>query len=251
MLYLIGFGINGSRGLTLEGVDTIKKCDIVFIEKYTSIVDWGKLKNDIKELTGKDAKFVNRGYVEDGKDIIKLAGDNNVCILISGDPMIATTHLSLVMQLKSKSKIIHSNSILSVAISESGLHMYKFGQSVTLSRWYENYKPLTTYDVITENLSQGLHTLILMDIIHETGEGLDAGEGIRILRMMENERMKKVITDDTKLIVMSRLGYDDQKITYGKIKELEHSNLGRPPFVLIYPGKLHFTEEDALERFEI
>ena len=248
MLYIIGFGVAGSRGLTLQGINTIKKCDIVLIEKYTSVLDWERFRNEVQKITGKNADFVERDYVEDGNALVDMAKQKNVCLLVSGDPMIATTHGSLVSRVNTK--IIHSNSILSVAISESGLHMYKFGRTVTLAQWFKNYKPVTTYDVVHENFSQGLHSLILMDIIHETGQGLSIEQGLHILNMMEKQCNKKMFTAKTKLIVMSRLGYDDQKITYASIAQLHKINPGKPPFVLILPGKLHFTEKDALKMFE-
>jgi len=60
--------------------------------------------------------------------------------------------------------VIHSSSILSSAIGESGLQAYKFGKSVTLASWKKNYEPITTLEVIRDNLERQLHTLVFVDL---------------------------------------------------------------------------------------
>ena len=48
-------------------------------------------------------------------------------------------------------------------------------------------------------------------------------------------------------IVASRIGFKDQKIISGKISSLRKIDFGKPPHTIIIPGRLHFTESDALK----
>ena len=45
MLYLIGLGLGDEKDITLKGLEIIKKCDLIYLENYTS-----KLQCSVKEL---------------------------------------------------------------------------------------------------------------------------------------------------------------------------------------------------------
>ena len=66
---------------------------------------------------------------------------------------------------------------------------------------------------------------------------------------MEVEKGQKrgVIKPSTFAIVCSRIGLKDQSIYSGKISSLKKINFRKPPHSIIIPGKLHFTESDALK----
>ena len=51
-----------------------------------------------------------------------------------------------------------------------------------------------------------------------------------------------------KIVVLSRIGEKDEKISYGAISTLRKSELGKSPFSLIIPAKLHMVEEEFLEK---
>ena len=246
-LTLVGTGLWDELDISLRGLQELKQSDIVFAERYTSEKREGTLER-LETLCGKSITVLPREEVEDGKRIMEEAAHKRVSLVVAGDPMISTTHLSLKLEAHRRGipfKIIHSSSILSAAISESGLHTYKFGRPVTLPFWSEKYKPTSTYDVISENSRLGLHTLVFLDL--KDGRGMTAQEAFLRLKEMEMEKREGLITGRTMLVVLSRIGSDEQMISYGLLEILERKYLGRAPFILIVPGRLHFTEEEALQ----
>ena len=70
-------------------------------------------------------------------------------------------------------------------------------------------------------------------------------DGMKILSDM------KLLTKNNEIVVFGRAGSYKTLITYGKIKDLIKKNFGEPPFVLILPGKLHFTEKEYLEMYKV
>jgi len=140
---------------------------------------------------------------------------------------------------------VHSSSILSAAIAESGLQAYKFGKIITLPHWRDNYKPTSTYGAIVGNKTRGLHTLVFLDIDEKLGP-LDAKKALEMLLVIEEEKKSKITTPESNAIVLSRVGYPEQKISFGKISELLAKDVGKPPFILVFPAALHFMEEEWL-----
>ena len=57
----------------------------------------------------------------------------------------------------------------------------------------------------------------------------------------------RLIAISNEIVVFGRAGNEESLISYGKIKNLIDKDFGDPPFVLIIPGKLHFTEKEYLE----
>ena len=248
-LTLVGMGLWDEQDISLRGLLELEHCDVAYAEEYTNEKREGSLKR-LEALCSKSIIILSREEVEDGRQLIAEAARSSVCLVVAGDPMIATTHVSLKSAAHAKGvlfKVIHSSSILSAAISESGLHTYKFGRPVTLPFWSENYKPTSTYDVLLENRKLGMHTLLFLDL--KEGKGMTAKEAFSLLEKLEKERGKTLITGKLKLLVLSRVGAPEQKITYGAFSTLKKARLGEPPLIIIVPGKLHFTEEEALATY--
>lgn len=245
-LSFVGTGIWDETDISLKGLQELKDSDVVFAEQYTSETKHGTLGR-LEKLCGKKIAVLPRAEVEDGKAILKEAETKRVALVVAGDPMVSTTHLSLKLDAAKKKipvRIIHASSILSAAISESGLHTYKFGKPVTLPFWTDKYKPTSTYDAIAENLSRGLHTMLFLDLKDSLRMG--AKEAMELLLKIEGERKGNIISSETRLLVLSRVGSEEAKLSYGTIEKLLAAELGSTPFLLIIPGKLHFTEEEAL-----
>ena len=200
------------------------------------------------ECIGKKIELLNREQVEGEREIIDAAMSSHVALVVAGDPMIATTHVSLVLAAKKKGiavRIIHAASILSAAIGESGLQSYKFGKMVTLAYWRENYKPMTTYEVIAENLSRGLHTLVLLDIDEKLGP-MKPEAAAKLMLEMEKTGKKKILLPETKVVSIQSLSRPSQSVSYRSLRELSALQ-GATPCVLIVPSKLHFLEEEFLQ----
>ena len=248
MLTIIGLGIWDEKDISVRGFEALKEAEIVFAERYTHFGS-GKTIENLEKMSGKKITILSREEVEGEEKILSEARSHPVCLLVGGDPMISTTHISLVLSARKRkieTRVIHSSSIFTAAVGETGLQIYKFGKTVTLPFWRENYKPTSTYDVIAENKSRGLHTMLFLDIAEKM---MDAKEALELLGGMEKIKKQKISRAADSVVVLSRIGSGEQRISFGKISELLERDLGKPPFILLFPGKLHFLEEEALQRF--
>jgi len=245
-LTLVGTGLWDELDISLRGLIELEHSDAVYAEEYTNEKREGTLKR-LEALCKKRITVLSREEVESGKRLLDEASHSKVALVVAGDPMVSTTHVSLKIEAHKKGilfRVIHSSSILSAAISESGLHTYKFGRSVTLPFWSGNYKPTSTYDTLVENSKLGLHTLLFLDL--KEGKGMSATEAFDLLEKIEQERKGGLFTAKVRLLVLSRVGSHEQKVSYGSIALLRRRKLGEAPFIIIIPGALHFTEEEAL-----
>src|SRR5207245_3922597 len=134
----IGLGLNDERGLTLEGLEEARHASSVFAEFYTNIMP-GLDRKKLELLLGKRIVVLSRVELEDegGRRIVEAAARKKVAFLVPGDPMIATTHISIRLELaknRISSWIIHDPSIMSAVYGATDLHCYKFGKSVTLHK---------------------------------------------------------------------------------------------------------------------
>jgi diphthine synthase len=247
MLYLIGLGLWDENDLPLGAIEKIKKCQAVFCELYTN--KWAGSLKKIEELVDKKIKILERLEVESDM-IIELAKSQKVALLIPGDPMTATTHSELIIAAKKariKVHVIHASSIYT-AVGQTGLQMYKFSRSTTLVFPEQRFKPTSPYEVIAENKKMGLHTLVLLDIKYDIEKYMSIPEAIGILMDIEDENRKGVIKSDTMLVACCQLGSENQIIRYDSAKNLMNDKelINKIPAALIFPGKLHFKEEEML-----
>ena len=247
MLWFIGLGISGFKSIPNEALDILSKADIVYLEQFTSPIgksDLNKIKNGING----ELKEGKRWLVEDGNEILKNAKKKKVVLLSYGDPYIATTHIELrtrAIEERIKTHSIHASSSLTSMIGECGLHFYKVGRIATIM---SEMKSLTTpYYVIYKNIIEGNHTILLLEYNQDKSFFLDPKDALNGLLETEKGQLRKVISSSTYAIVASRIGFRDQKIISGKISSLEKKDFGRPPHTIIIPGRLHFTESDALK----
>lgn len=248
MLTLVGLGLHDEKDLTLRGIEAAKTADKVYIELYTSA--WYG-KDELEKIVDKKIEELKREDLEQrANKIVAESKTKNVVVFVSGDPMIATTHSVLIEEARKadvETKIIHNASIVS-AIAETGLHIYKFGATATVPfREKTGGKlPESVYDIIKMNKRNGLHTLLLLDIIPE--RCMTANEAMQILLALEEQRKEDTFTNDTAVVVFARAGSDDSMIAFGKVSELKRMDFGRPPMVLIVPGLIHFTEKEYLNK---
>ena len=246
-LYLIGLGLYDEKDISLKGIEAAKKCDLVYMESYTSKL--GVDKNKIEELIGKQITLLKRKDVEQTDILIKDADEKDVAFLVGGDPLTATTHIDLIIQAKKKgikTKVIHSSSIYT-AVCESGLFIYKFGKSCSIPFPTKDYNPTSFYDTIAENLKMGLHTLVFLDIHQDENKFMTINEGLNRLLEVAHQR-KNEINENTFVVGFARMGSDNQVIKFGKINDLIGFDFGNPQHILVIPGKLHFVEEESLRQ---
>ncbi|HDI74683.1 MAG: diphthine synthase [Thermoprotei archaeon] len=253
MLYFVGLGLHGCEDLTLKAVRVLRKCCEIYIDVYTSIVPEFS-KDILLKIIGSETKIicVHRRELEDDtfvSRIIEKSRKMDIAILVPGDPFIATTHLWIRIEAERsgvKTRVIHSSSILTAAISETGLHVYKFGRSTTVVYPEDGYIPYSVYETIFENLSRGLHTFLFLDLKIDQGKVMSISEAINVLELLEKHLSKKIIGPYTLGIALARLGSPDSFIIADTFSSLKEKDIGPPPYSLIIPGDLHFTEEEAL-----
>lgn len=246
MLLLVGLGIHGYAGLSAKALDSLLSIREIYVERYTSPMSESEI-DGLKHLLNKDVKVVPRWFVEDGKEILKLAKNTDVALLVYGDPLIATTHLDLRVRAEKggiKTKVLHASSSITSIIGECGLHIYKIGKIITLTS--ERSSVTNTYYVVYNNLLSGSHTLILLEYNQDKNLFLKPNEALKILLESEKDEKREIFSDETFAIVASRVGVVDQSIVSGKIRSLLEIDFGEPPHSLVVPSSLHFTETDAL-----
>ena len=243
---MIGLGLGGPNSITMDGVIALSLSDYIFYETYTSPIhsetlEWVKLKSQ------KEPIHLSRNQVEEPKELVDLAKETNVSLLIVGDALSATTHVSLLLECK-KNKIechvIHNASVLTAVAGVLGLQHYNFGPVATLVLPEGNYKPLSPIEKVKTNMKNGNHSLVLLDIkadnTNEEPRYMTASQAAE--QMIEAE-----IPKDTMVAAAARVGREDQKLWYGKLKYLANKDLGKEPHSIVVPSKLHFTEQTFLE----
>lgn len=232
MFYLIGLGLN-LNSITLEALEIVKRCKKVYLENYT--VDFPYTIEELENQLGISITEIGREEVE-GEKFIDEAKKKDIALLVYGDVLAATTHISLVLKCSKegiKYGIIHNASIFN-AISETGLQMYKFGKTASLPAWKENYTPDSFAEIIRDNLKIKAHTLLLVDI------GLDFDKAREELRTACGN--KKVFIE--KVIICSKMGTEKSKVYYERLDNLPKEI--DKPFCLVIPSNLHEMEKEAL-----
>jgi diphthine methyl ester synthase len=235
-LNLIGVGFCDEKDITVKGLELVRKCEKIYLEDYTSLLQCSV--TELETFYGKPIILADREMSEQGAEkLVEEAKTTDVAFLVVGDPLAATTHISLLNLAREKNvpvQVIHNASILT-AVGEVGLELYKYGKTTSIP--FDNPNLQTPQKVIIDNQSLGLHTLCLLDLKPKEGRFMTIKEALDILKLHQ------------KVIGCARLGCENSMIKYGLSGELKDFDFGKPPFCLIVPGKLHFVEEESLSLY--
>jgi len=259
MLWIIGIGIYGYRGISTDAIGVLKRCDRIYLERFTSPMS----EDDIRGLNALIQKNdqendiiipVQRWFVEDGREIIERSQFKNIALLTYGDPLIATTFTELHVRAVKRSirvKIIHAASGITSLIGESGLHIYKFGRMVTMMTGFQSY--ISVYNTIFNNLLAGNHTIVLTEYKNNSNSIFFLDPTYFFDKMLQAEEDTKygAFSQETFAIVASRIGTEDQRIESGKVKSLINRDYGLGPHSIIVTASLHFTELDAVKSLTV
>jgi len=245
-LVFVGLGL-GPKGVSQEGLEELRAADVAYIEYYTTPHEPALLA-ELERLTGRRIEVVDRGFVEDGKEILRDAREKKVALAVIGDPMVATTHAELRTRAileGTETSVIHAATIGTAAASASGLHYYKFSRTVTVTRDAVG-RLSQVYHILHENLLEGAHTLLLLEYDVDSGDGVSPPGAIQGLLAAEENLKRGVVGKETFALVLSRLGRTEQALRAGTFGELRGMDFGGPPHCLVIPGKLHFTEVESI-----
>jgi len=240
MLSIISLGLSGKKDISINGLETCRKCDVLYIEVYTNYFNSG-LK-ELTEFIGKEIVELKREDLENNsRKIIEEAKKRKVGILIPGDCFSATTHISLLTEAKKedvKINIVHGSSVFT-AVAETGLSLYNFGKATTIP--FDNKNIKSPLEVLKNNQKLGMHTLFLLDV--KDNKYMTINEGLKYLA-------DNGFSEENFSVGCAGLGSENKEIKYGKMNELIKHKFKAYPQCLVIPGKLHFTEEEALELFK-
>ena len=241
----IGMGLNNEKGITLQGLEQAKLADSVFAELYTNVMANLNM-HELEVLIGKQITVLTRNQLEDekGEPIVKAGTRGDVAFLVPGDPLIATTHISLRLELAGKglrTRIIHATSIVSAVCGATGLQSYKFGKSITVPGG--RTLPRSVTDTAWDNYGRGLHTLLLLDVGPEVGQQVSISQAARSIAEADPKLGKKL------MVGVARIGARDELVKAGRMSSLLDYDFGPIPQSIVLPGKLHFVEAEALKTF--
>jgi diphthine synthase len=240
-LKLVSIGLNDHLDLSLRALEEIRSSEKVYFENYTMKLETSA--NQLSDTTGKTVVPLQRSVLEENASkLIEEAATRDITILVGGDALSATTHISLLIDAKKqgiRTKVIHGSSIIT-AIAETGLSLYKFGRTVTVPLPAKG--PVdTVIKTLRENMEYGLHTLVLLDLNVPTGEYLTIPKALG--RLLETG----LFPVDTLVVGGARLGRAEHIVKAGNVQHLIKFDWGDPPHVVVVPGNLHFLEEEALK----
>lgn len=245
---MVGLGLYDEKDISVKGYNILRKVDKVFAEFYTSKL-FGTNIEKLENFFGRKIEVLERKEVEEEMIPVKEAKSKNVAFLVPGDPLIATTHQSLIIEAKKLGidvEIIHSSSILSAAPGITGLQAYRFGKTTTIPFPEDGYFPHSPYLTIKKNLENEAHTLVLLDIKSDENKYMTANEGLEYLLKVEKERKEGIINNDRVVIVLARIGSHNPVIKVGRVSEMINENFGKPLHCLVIPASLHFMEYEYL-----
>ena len=243
-LHLIGLGLHDENDITLRGLETVKRCSVIYLEGYTSLLHC--TKETLEKLYGKKIVLADRELVENRmQEILDSAKRHDTALLVIGDPFSATTHVTLLMEAKRQGiavNVVHNASILT-AVGITGLQLYKFGKTTSIPFATPEAPAETPYQAIRENRKSGLHTLVLLDLDSAEQRFMSVSEAIGALLMVEQQNKQDVLTLQTLLVGIARLGSEEPLIRAGTAEQLLAIDFGKPPHSLVVPAKkLHFME---------
>ncbi len=251
-LWLIGLGPGDLRRMSIAALSAAKSADYRFLEGYTALLPPSELA-DLEAVVG-HWELRMRSSVELPNELLDLAENNRVALLVVGDPLQATTHVDLQLRCLQRNipcHVEHGISITTIVTGAVGLQSYRFGRQSTFAYPYGNYLPTSPLEVILENKERGLHTLALLDL-DPSGMGEDEQQpmspqiAVDVLQSMAEKL--NVDVEEWVLVLCSDMGTEQARVKVGTAKEISAVTGGRIHCLLI-PAELHDVEVAALARW--
>jgi diphthine synthase len=239
------------KGITLRGLEAARECGTVFMESYTSTLSTGSVER-LNDLIGIEIALLDREGVEGGDIILEKTKITDVCLLVAGDPMSATTHQDLrlrAQELGIETEIIGGVSALTAIPAALGLQIYKFGRTITVPIPQPNFNPTSFYEKALENFKMGMHTLLLLDIQQEKGLYMTANDAMKSMMEAEEELKGGLMAQERLVCVAARAGSQDPLFKAGYLNDMVDEDFGPPLHSVVIPGELHFLEAMALVEF--
>jgi diphthine synthase len=251
-LWLIGLGPGDLGRMSVAALAAAKSAEYRFLEGYTALLPPSELAN--LEMVVGPWELRMRSSVESPDELLDLAENHRVALLVVGDPLQATTHVDLQLRCTQRNipcHVEHGISITTIVTGAIGLQSYRFGRQSTFAYPYGDYLPTSPLEVILENKERGLHTLALLDL-DPSGMGEDEQQpmtpeiAVDVLRKMAEKL--DVNVEEWVLVLCSDMGTNEARVKVGSAKEISVVTGGRIHCLLI-PAELHDVEAAALARW--
>lgn len=247
-LWFIGAGLADERGLSERAWEVLTAAQEVFAEEYTAVLAPGSLDR-LGRRIGRGVQRLDRVATESGAAILAaLERGGPVAFVIPGDPFAATTHLSLRLACERAGHRWHylpNASVLTAAAGFLGLIPYRFGRTASLPFPDPHFAPISPLEMIAENRSRSLHSLVLLDLRPESGRFMLAGEAIDL--MLERDLEGRAVSPRRPLGVVARVGTESAAAWFGPPDELRAIDFGPPMHSVVVPAdRLHPEEEAAV-----
>ena len=264
-LALIGIGPGKVSSMTLEAVELAQRADVRLYEAYTAL--WSEESLVALEDKIGSIQRIMRPTIEQPEDLLEMAKQQLVAVLVVGDPMQATTHIDLQLRAENAGipvHVVHGISITTLVPGATGVSNYKFGRSTTLTYPYGDWIATSPLEVMLQNYTQKLHTLVLFDL-DPSGAGTgdqqpmqasDAAESIakmvkKFKEMELTQEQSKLVAeiDSLEVVLCSDLGTDDQRLQTTTIGLLGGKNSGRLNCMVLL-ANLSEIEREAVNRWK-
>ena len=242
MLYLIGLGVCGD--ITEKGKEAIKKADEVWIDAYTTSYDEevvNEIIGKIKKM-GKKVVIAKREMLE-SNEVFDNAKNKNLAICCFGDPLFATTHISLLVEAKKRNikYVVIPNAGIINAVFMLGLSPYRFGETVTIGKWQEDYKPYLWIGKIERNLRSSLHTICLIDPLISEGSELLYIINKAIEKYKEEKKKKTLKVEKIEKVFLIKNAFcKNEEIDYLPLNEIDKKNVKNA--TIVFPSMTRLEE---------
>merc|ERR1712032_184200 len=265
VLYLIGIGLYGTKDISVRGLEIVKSSQYIYMEHYTSILGIGV--EELQKFYEKEIILADREMIENDFDekILEKAKTHQVSLLVVGDPFSATTHIDLYTRAIHegvKIEVLNNASIMN-SCGISGLSLYRFGETVSVPYFTNSWKPYSFLDKVIKNIKNDLHTLVLLDIkvkeiseenlckgkkIYEKPRFMSVNCALEQIVEAEENLKSGLLSLESEVIALVRIGAPDQLVVSGKIKDLLGYDFGGPLHTLVIPAPtLHSMEKEMIE----
>uniref|UniRef100_A0A1I8B2G4 diphthine methyl ester synthase n=1 Tax=Meloidogyne hapla TaxID=6305 RepID=A0A1I8B2G4_MELHA len=244
VFYLVGLGLGDVTDITVKGLNIVRGCKKVYFENYTSLLSFGFDQSQLEKFYERPIIEADREFVEQKiEQVLEEAKNEDIALLVVGDPFCATTHSDLMIRAKEMNvsvKVTHNASILT-AIGCTGLQLYNFGSTVSIPFWTDNWEP----DSFIEKERKE----------YEQPRFLTCSQAAKqIIKAIEKNKMNGknlVLNSDIFVVGIARIGWDDQKIIYATLRQIAFDvDMGLPLHSLIIPSfELHPLEKEMLNSF--
>ena len=252
-LFIAGCGVyEGS--FTRELLEVLDVADVVYVDLYTMpesswvLVALERWRDKVRVASRELLEGMSKAVVDE-------AMGRNVVIVSAGDPLVATTHASLLAEAQGRGvevRYIPGVSGVCTAKAYSGLSYYRFGRMATVPGPWRGLKPYSVLATIYANLCIDAHTLLLLDVSEDGSQLSPTDAALRLIEVeaeLSETLGTRALLSLTPVIVVERAGTPEARlVAFDSFESLSTAEERfRTPSSLVIPAPLNPTERWVLE----